>query len=226
MPPHPTPSSPELTRIDRFQNDLLAWGKLNIRSFPWRYIDDPYQVLVSEFMLHRTQAVQVIPVYQKFIQRWPTLAGFVAEDPQEIITLLSPLGLHWRITGMIQALHALWAGYGQVPAGFQELVSVHTIGPYIAGAVLCFSSNQNFTLVDTNTVRVVGRVFGMDISGEARRKKTVISMISSVCPPSNPREFYYALIDLAHLVCHPKNPLCAQCPLRTLPCQYSKNLSS
>ena len=198
---------------------MLEWGDENIRAYPWRYVDDPYIVLISEFMLHRTQTRQVEPIFLSFTSLYPTLADYAKAPKKEVKALLQPLGLHWRIAGMLDALDLIWKEYGVVPADFAKLIAIQGIGQYIAGATVCFISNTPFTIVDSNIVRVIGRIQGLDLSGEARRKKTVIQAIANACDPLNPRDFYYALIDLAHLVCRPKHPACQECPLLEVPCK-------
>lgn len=209
-------------RVKRLRNRLLTWGEKNIKDYPWRYIDDPYAVLVAAFMLHKTQADQVQPVYEIFMTTYPTLSDFARANKQKVADLLYPLGLHHRILTMIDALQELWESYNKVPTNFEDLLPVKGIGSYIAGATICFSRNQCVALVDTNTVRVTGRIYGLDLSGEARRRKSVINAISEACAPSNPRSYYYAMIDLAHTICTPRNPSCTNCPLLDVACEFGK----
>jgi len=204
--------------IQGLRQRLLAWGAVQNKEYPWRYQSNPYRVLVSEFMLHRTQTRQVLPVYKLFIQRWPSLANYAQANGAEVNFILSPLGLKWRVQGMQQALTTLWKNYGTVPTDYDKLICVRGIGPYIAGATVCFTQNQPIKLADSNIVRVIGRVLGLDLSGEARRRRSVIDAIAAACDPLQPRDFYYAVIDLAHEICHPRRPACGCCPLRDLPC--------
>ena len=205
-------------RIRRFRTFLRSWGKKNVREYPWRNLLDPYSVLVAEFMLHRTQARQVQPVYLRFLKAYPSLPDLVQSPRRSARRILQPLGLAWRAHAMLDALHELWRKYGEVPTDFDTLTSVHGIGQYIAGATICFTRNVPIALIDSNTVRVVGRVFGLDLRGEARRRHDVIETIAMVCDPQHPRDFYYSLIDLAHLICRPREPLCLTCPLLNVPC--------
>lgn len=210
-----------IVQISEFQLILSAWGYEHIRSFPWRYSNDPYQILVSEFMLHRTQALQVVPIFEKYLVIYPTLSVFAQTHSENIRKLLYPLGLAWRTEGMISALFELWHIYGEVPLNYEKLLSIRGIGQYIAGATLCFSLNKPFVLVDTNVVRVIGRVFGIDLKGEARRRRTMLDTIANVLDQSSPRDFYYSLIDLAHTVCLHNIPSCTICPFFEFPCQFS-----
>jgi len=171
-------------------------------------------------MLHRTQARQVEGVYQMFMRRYPDIRALAEAPREEVIEVLAPLGLNWRIHGMLNAFRQIWKQHGSVPLDMEKLVEVKGIGPYIAGSTLCFSADRPLPLVDSNTVRVIGRVFGLDLRGEARRRAEVREAISAACDPEHPREFYYSLIDLAHSVCLPRGPRCGECPLSTLPCEF------
>lgn len=203
-----------------FRSMLMTWSQEHKRSFPWRYSNDPYKILISEFMLHRTQALQVVPVFETFLQVYPTLSSLDESDLDEIRNLLYPLGLGWRIDCMISALFFMRDTYGEIPLDYEKLISIRGIGQYIAGATLCFSTNRPYTLIDTNIVRVIGRVFDLDLSGEARRRKPIIQAITSIAPTDNTREYYYSLIDLANLICHNRNPDCKNCPFSEILCKY------
>lgn len=207
---------------NKVRENLFEWGKDHIRVYPWRFSTDPYAVLVSEFMLHRTQTRQVVPIYQECMHIYPTLAEFAAADEESLFGILAHLGLRWRIDGMIKALKELWHTYQKVPVEIDHLLTIRGIGPYIAGATFCFTQNQPIILIDSNIVRVVGRVFGLDLRGEARRRKNVIDAITQVYDDENPRLFYYTLIDFAHILCHPTKPECGLCPFHDLPCIYTK----
>lgn len=211
--------------IVEFRQRLLDWGFGNTQNYPWRWVDDPYCVLVSEFMLHRTQTKQVIFIYKRFIELCPNLETFMRTDENQIRDILTSLGLQWRINAMLEALSHLWNCHAEVPTDEHLLMSVNGIGQYIANATICFTLDRPVTLIDTNTVRVIGRVFGLDLTGEARRRKTVIEAISAACDPDQPRDYYYALIDFAHQVCRPRTSDCASCPLLNLPCKYGNTIT-
>lgn len=202
---------------------LLKWGSENLADYAWRRTDDPYAILVAEFMLHRTQKRQAEKVYKEFIGSYPTIKTFRNGDRNEIRQMLAPLGLNWRIDGMLAALDAYWEQYKEVPADHERLIRERSVGQYIAGATATFATNTPHTLIDTNIVRVVGRVFGLNLEGEARRRKDVIEAIEQSCDPQNPRLFYYAMIDLAHKLCLPRAPVCLQCPLLDVPCEFGVN---
>ncbi|KAA3646128.1 MAG: hypothetical protein DWQ07_07835 [Chloroflexi bacterium] len=211
-------------KIRNLRRLLQKWGESNIINYPWRYNENPYFVLVSEFMLHRTQVKQVIPIYSEFVKAYPTLKKLANAPDNQIKKILSPLGLQWRITSMVKALKELWRRYKEIPTDFEQLIETPGIGNYIAGATICFSLNQKQTLVDTNTVRVSARIAGLSLEGEARRKAEVISIIEKFCDPIEPRKYYYSMIDLAHSLCLPKTPVCSKCPLLSIPCKFGSQI--
>lgn len=192
---------------------------MKVKPYPWRYIEDPYLVLISEFMLQRTRANQVATLYKSFVSDYPDIESFVFENEEEIKSKLRTLGLNWRIEGMIAAIKEIYEIYHEVPADLEKLIAIKGIGQYIAGSVICFSKNKPATLVDANVVRVTCRVFGLDLNGEARRRREVVNMIERITPEKNPRDFYYSIIDIAHLFCKPHKPDCFSCVLHSV-CSY------
>lgn len=204
-----------------FRRALIAWGQEHFRSFPWRKTDDPYQILMAEVMLHRTQALQVLPVYERFIRAYPDAASLARASSEDLHALLFPLGLRWRID-LIWAMAAEVANRfdGQVPKEREELLSLPGVSDYIASAVRCFAWNLPEPLIDTNTVRVVGRLFGLEIKDSSRRNRRFKKLIAALVDLNHPRVYNYALLDLAHLICHKRRaPECARCPMQTY-CVY------
>jgi A/G-specific adenine glycosylase len=101
-----------------------------------------------------------------------------------------------------------------VPVGKEDLLSLPGVSEYIASAVRCFAWNLPEPLIDTNTVRIVGRVFGWEIKDSSRRNPRFRRVLAEILDPDESRTFNYALLDLAHLVCLKKqDPLCALCPV-------------
>lgn len=219
------PSAKELSghEIKKFHENLLSLADDNFHEFPWRQTDDPYKILVSEFMLHRTRAQQVVPIYSKFVSRYPALKDVSTAEQDELKTLLEPLGLNWRIKNMINALKIISENYNEVPLDFESLKSIHGIGQYIAGATVCFSKNVHIPLIDTNILRVIGRYWGREFNENTRRRKDTREFISTVTSTDNPSKLYYAVIDHAHTVCLPRNPECEKCPLSNSGCVYYRD---
>lgn len=200
---------------------LLKWFKSNRRSFPWRKAKDPYQVLIAEIMLQRTKANQVAPVYLGFIREFPTIIDLKAATEREIQRYFVRLGLLWRANRVKQMAKVIVERFdGKIPSDRDQLLSIPSIGDYMADAVLAFAFGKDVAVVDSNVCRVVGRVFGIDWKKEARRKPVFRKIPERLLPKSRAKEFNWAIIDLASLICLPRNPKCSECPLRML-CRFA-----
>jgi A/G-specific adenine glycosylase len=211
--------------LDRkgFATALLLWWRKNRRQFPWRKTRNPYYILVSEIMLHRTRASQVVPVYQKFIKTFPTVRDVAVAPKNRVRKILAPLGLNWRNELFYDMTRIISRKYnGQVPYDTQALRSLPGVSNYIASAVRCFAFGVPEVLLDTNIVRVVGRVFGEVVSDSSRRSGRMLKLARSVFDDRYPRDFNYALIDLAASICKPRKPLCRMCPVRAM-CEFASN---
>lgn len=202
----------------------MSWQKESGKQYPWRNIEDPYRILISEFMLHRTRADQVVPVYVALIEKYPNLEDFCKGSINEKFQLMNSLGLRWRTVSMINALQEIQTIYGYIPMDEQKLMEIRGIGQYIANATICFATNKPMVLMDTNIIRVTGRYFGLNLEGEARKRKETRKAIETTVSKTEPRRFYYGIIDLAHALCKVKNPSCSECPLIGTDCSFEDTM--
>lgn len=216
-------------RIDTvlFGNLLIQWGQENFRAFPWRLTRDPYEILLSEVMLHRTQAVQVVPVYENFVRQYANLSALAKASEDELHQALYSLGLRWRIDLIYQMVGELMGRFGgEVPSERGELLSLPGVSEYIASAVRCFAWDFPEPLADTNTVRIVGRLFGLEIKDSSRRNALFLKLLATLINLREPRLYNYALLDLADKVCKKKQlPDCIRCPLNGI-CRMGMLLTS
>ncbi|GIV15151.1 MAG: DNA-binding protein [Armatimonadota bacterium] len=209
-----------------FRCDLLGWWKDNQRVFPWRETRDPYRILIAEILLHRTRAEQVVPLYHRVLRRFPNVFNLAAADYQEIENELRSAGLTWRI----QLLHEMARQVvekhnGVLPQDSIQLQSLPGISHYIASAVRCFAWGYPEALLDTNTVRIAGRLFGLRITDGSRRSRLFQNVLTQLLDRECPRDFNFALIDLGATVCRSRNPVCLSCPVR-IHCSYGRNVIS
>lgn len=198
-----------------FRRQLIGWGRRHFRSFPWRHARDPYRILLAEVMLHRTQVVQVVPIFKSFVKQFPSVRVLAMGRDRRIKDLLKPLGLRWRVALVGPMAREIVKRFGgRVPEANEDLSSLPGVSDYIANAVRCFAWNYPETLMDTNTVRVIGRVFGLKTKDSSRRSQTFRNLLRSLVDLRNPRLFNYALLDLAALVCtKSRPPRCEVCPV-------------
>lgn len=206
--------------MDDFANPLLKWHKKYHRDYPWRKDTSPYKIMIAEFMLQRTRADQVVPVYLKFLEKYPDVKSLAKSKITDVEILLKPLGLYWRAAHFKKAAQYILKEHGgKVPSTKSELLKIPGIGDYVAGAILAVSFNKSTAIVDSNIARVINRYYGLGFQGEIRRKKKIVELSSELFEHSGPDKILFALIDFSALVCTPLNPKHCKCPLRKT-CKY------
>jgi A/G-specific adenine glycosylase len=178
-------------------------------------------------MLRRTRADQVVPVYERVAKRYQTAEELASAPAEELRELLYPLGLEWRADNIVSMVHEVIERYGgEVPGTKDELMALPGVGDYVASAVACFSGDEPLPIIDTNVVRVIGRVFGLRLDGEARRRREIRDAAAMCLDRHQPRLYNYALLDFAALVCTASAPRCSECPFgRHGFCSYSQQAS-
>lgn len=197
---------------------MRRWHRTNAREFPWRETRDPYAVLVAELMLHQTFARKVVPVYRKFLESYPTVSALAGADPQRVERLMMPLGLQRRGRRIVALAQVLVREHGgQVPGDEDGLLALPGVGPYTAGAVLAFAYERRAAIPDTNVIRLLRRFFGLG-PPDARPPSSISAAMRraalDLVPRRKPRDYNYALLDFASLVCTHYRPRCTSCPVR------------
>lgn len=201
--------------MQELHQTLDTWYQTNGRNYIWRQPEyrTPYRAVLAELMLRRTRADQVVPVYLSFLSRYPTLADAAHADADEIRKILYPLGLAWRADSVVAFLEAAYAKFGEdLPSDAELLQELPGVGDYVGAAVQVFAGHRSATLIDVNVVRVLGRIFGLDYSGEARRRKPMRELAVRAVDYDRPDYYHYAILDFAAKVCVAGRPRCAQCP--------------
>lgn len=185
---------------------LFSWYRREKRSFPWRGETDPYRILVSEAMLQQTQASRVIPFYDRFVTRFPTVEALAAADLHDVLGLWTGLGYNSRGLRLREAARRIQAdGWPTTPTTLIELPGV---GPYTASAIASFAFGANVPAVDTNLRRVLSRWNGEPLNGASLQAAAVVALGD---PAS---DWNQAMMDLGASMCVSKMPNCGVCPVR------------
>jgi A/G-specific adenine glycosylase len=163
----------------------MAWYSENERPLPWRTTHDPYAILVSEVMLQQTQVERVIPRYNAWLDRWPTVEALAAASPADVIVAWQGLGYNRRAVNLHRAA-LLVAAHGWP----DDLTELPGVGPYTAAALGNFAFGRDVLPVDVNIARVQER------TGET---------FDAACAQ--------ALFDLGATICLARIPRCEKCPL-------------
>ncbi len=212
----------------RFRSLLMRWAKRHGRNFPWRHTSDPYQTLIAEMMLQRTRSEQVVPVYEQFVGRYPTIQALASASPEAVTRILRPLGLTFRSGTFVRLAQDVMEQHeGSVPTRAEETVALPGAGPYAASAVDAFLTRRRLPLIDANIARVLSRVFdlgGGDWRHAKEQERRVLYEAAALCLGKvNPRGYHYAILDFAAKVCTPRNPSCPECPMhRARICAFCK----
>lgn len=206
-----------------FSNRLLIWHFHNKKKFGWRETKDPYKILISEILLHKTDSKKVEKVYPNFIDKFPTVYLLYQTEPEEIDNLIKEIGLFYRGQRLKKIAEQIVNQFkGNIPTSKEDLMSLYGVGEYISNAVLCFAFKKGVPIVDTNVIRVYERVFNVkSLKSRPHTDKKMWDFAEKVLPKENYVEYNYALLDFASDICRAKNPLCEICPIKSI-CVYRK----
>jgi A/G-specific adenine glycosylase len=207
-----TPQSFTEGQRRRIPGDLLDWYDLNRRPMPWRETTEPYAIWLSEIMLQQTRVETVIPYYQRFRERFPTVEALGKAELDEVLGQWSGLGYYRRARLMHAAAREVTETYGgRFPADVTALRSLPGVGRYTAGAIASIAFGVRAPLVDGNVVRVLSRLIGAKAELSERE---LYALAGELVPEARPGDFNQGLMELGATVCTPERPRCEDCPLR------------
>ena len=192
---------------------LIEWYRAGHRDLPWRRTEDPYRIWVSEIMLQQTRAQAVIPYYERFLDRFPTVEALAASKEDEVLALWSGLGYYSRARNLRRAAIEV-AALGGFPRNYEAIRALPGIGDYTAAAIASIAFGLPHAVLDGNVLRVVSRMENdaADISS-ARTRERFREVAQGWLDRRHPGPFNQALMELGATVCLPRNPLCLVCPL-------------
>ena len=204
--------SPDLKGI---QQPLLAWWDAGHADLPWRRSRDPYAIWISEIMLQQTQIATVIPYYERWLARFPTVAHLAAAALDDVLKLWEGLGYYSRARNVHAAAQTIVSRHGgQLPDSVDELLALKGIGRYTAGAIASIAFDRPVPVLDGNVIRVFSRL--IDLAADTTRSATqtqLWSLATALVPASRPGAYNQALMELGQRICLPSAPDCHRCPL-------------
>lgn len=203
--------------IKSVRSNILSWYQTNKRDFLWRHNPTPYKIMIAEFMLQRTRAEQVEPVYKKFLKEYPGVMALSKAKIARIRKVTDNLGLHKRASNFVDAAKYIVKYYGgKYPDNAKELLQIPGIGSYVAGAILTVCFNKKHPVIDSNIARFINRCFNLKLEGEIRRKKDIINFAEMLFKTNNPGKLLFAVLDFTALICKPLSRECNICKLKTI----------
>lgn len=208
----------------RTRRRLLRWGRHHFVPYPWRSEQDPWLSFVAEFLLQRTRASQVAPVFNAIKHHYPTADLFVRNSESATIAITARLGLHRRGPFLTYAAKAILARGGSPPSTMEELCSLPGVGMYTAAAWLSLHRGQRAIIIDANVSRWLSRMTGLPYNRDPRHIRWVQTLADELTPKHVFRDYNYAVLDFTMKVCTSRIPSCEACPLRS-DCQYHREVT-
>jgi A/G-specific adenine glycosylase len=204
-----------LARVE-LRDGLLSWFDRARRDLPWRRTSDPYAIWVSEVMLQQTQVDRVVPYFERFVSRFPTVEALAGASLEEVLSQWRGLGYYSRARNLHAAAKVVAREHrGRLPDDVEGLRALPGFGRYTAGAVASIAFGRQTPLVDGNVARVLSRLFEIDgAPGDKAREALLWALATVLVQGERPGDFNQALMELGATVCTPSSPTCLLCPVR------------
>lgn len=197
-------------------NRLLEWYQTSSRPLPWRVHSsqgrDPYRIWISEVMLQQTTVAAVLPYYERFLSRFPTIKELADAKLESVLELWSGLGYYSRARNLHASAKAI--ACSNFPKSYQELSRLPGFGPYISRAVSSIAFDEAVAAVDGNLIRVLSRLFGLNVKFWTTAGRNELQVIGDeIMRWGSSSKLNQALMDLGSDICAKQNPRCGLCPL-------------
>lgn len=209
-----TPQFPPRT-LAKFQQRLLRWFRAHRRALPWRESRDPYRVWVAEIMLQQTRIAAVLPYYDRFLAKFPTVESLACAREEEVLKMWSGLGYYSRARNLHRAAKQIVARHdGRFPRDEESALALPGIGHYTAAAVLSIAYDVPLAVLDGNVARVLARLEA--IRGDLRasgRWQSLTNSAQCLLAGDSASDWNQALMELGETICTPQSPRCNECPV-------------
>ncbi|MBN2085234.1 MAG: A/G-specific adenine glycosylase [Anaerolineales bacterium] len=213
---------------------IIAWSRRCVRPLPWRGVRgpapsragktagapepggaSPYRIWVSEIMLQQTRVETVIPYYRRFLNQFPSLRALARASPQSVLKAWEGLGYYSRALNLHRAAVRIQKeSGGRLPRTAAEWQRLPGVGRYTAAAIASLAFDEPAAALDANARRILARVFAYRRRiGDVRSQKELSTLYQRARGRAAPGAFFQALMDLGQLICLPRQPRCADCPV-------------
>ena len=200
-----------------FRRKLLAWYRRERRDLPWRRTRDPYRIWLAEIMLQQTRVAAVIPYYDRFLDRFPTVEALAHAPIEDVLQLWSGLGYYSRARNLHRAAQEIVSRHGgEFPRDAAAALALPGIGRYTAAAILSIAYGEPCGVLDGNVARVLARLDA--IRGDLRapgRWRALEARAQELLAPREAGDWNQAMMELGATICLPKGPRCGVCPARS-----------
>lgn len=207
------------------RDQLITWYRQNKRVLPWRSSRNPYRIWISEVMLQQTTVTAVIPFYEKFLNRFPTVHDLAKAALEDVYEYWAGLGYYSRARNLhLSAKNFSAQGFPQTAAG---LIENPGLGPYTSRAIASLAFNEPVGVLDGNVIRVLSRRYGLKLKWWETKSKQQLQMISDELAKTEfNADVNQGLMELGATICTPKKTLCLMCPWKKSCIALQNNLIS
>lgn len=204
---------------------LEEWFLSQKRDLPWRENTHPYAVWVSEVMLQQTQVSTVLPYFKRWMKSFPKIDDLASAPLDLVIKHWEGLGYYSRARNLHQGAKEILERFnGVFPHEEKDLLSIKGIGPYTMGAIRSFAFKERSILIDGNVKRVLSRFYNLSMDFSVpKNHKALEHLAKRILPKTRPWNFNEGMMELGALICTPKKPACALCPIREDCLAFQKN---
>ena len=198
----------------KFGDQVVLWYNINKRLLPFRNTKDPYKIWLSEIMLQQTRVSTVLPYYEKWINKFPTVKSLSHSNLDTLLKLWEGLGYYRRCNNFYKSIKIICDHHnGEIPSDKKTFLSLPGVGDYTASAVLSIAFNKPYPVIDGNVKRVLSRILGIKRI-TIYNKNRMINFLESTIHNKSPGDFNQGMMEIGSLICKPLNPLCYKCPLK------------
>lgn len=208
----------------RLSHILVKWYAEHKRELPWRDTSDPYIIWISEIILQQTRVDQGYAYFNRFIRKYPTVDLLASANENEVLKLWQGLGYYSRARNLHAAAKMIMNDYhGIFPNDYKDVLKLKGVGEYTAAAIVSFSYNQPYAVVDGNVYRVLSRIFAIDAPIDSSHGKKMFAQLAlSQLDDSSPGLHNQAIMEFGALQCVPLSPDCIICPASSICLAYAQ----
>ena len=202
--------------MNSFASRIIHWQqRFGRHTLPWQADRDPYRIWLSEIMLQQTQVATVIPYFERFMARFPSLLLLAAAHEDEVLTLWSGLGYYSRARNLHAAARIVAKNHdGQFPATPEAIAQLPGVGRSTAAAIAALAFGQRCAILDGNVKRALARHGGLaGWTGDKKVENLLWQLAESRLPPTSIEAYTQGMMDLGALVCSRSQPACTACPV-------------
>ena len=199
-----------------FVTTLINWSENIDRPMPWKGIDNPYYIWLSEIIMQQTRVEQGKSYYEKFVYEYPTIFDLAKAPIAEVLKNWEGLGYYSRARNLHETANFIVSNYnGEFPKTYEQILALKGVGNYTAAAIASFAYSLPYAVVDGNVIRVLSRFFGIDNAFDTSAGKKIFeNFAQKILPKTQAASYNQAIMDFGALVCKPAQALCDSCVLQ------------